>query len=88
MAKIVSATTKYNTRSTASGKPMTIVERIWKLSRDVQQNRVEAEIKQQDAHDAEGRMCARLNSKLFICTETGEVFEVESLADRRATPKS
>jgi hypothetical protein len=86
MAKIVSATTKYNTRSAVNGKPMTIVERLWRLNRDVQQNRVEEEIKQQTAHDAEGRPCARLSSKLFICTETGEVFVVESIADRRAKP--
>jgi hypothetical protein len=86
MAKIVSATTKYNTRSAVDGKPMTIVERLWRLNRVVQQNRGEEEIRQQAAHDANGRSCARLSSKLFICTETGEVFVIESVADRRAKP--
>ena len=86
MAKIVTATMRYNTRSALDGKPMTIVERLSRLASDVQQNRLAAEIKQQAAHDTTGRPCARLTSRLFICTETGEVFVIESEADRRAKP--
>ena len=81
MAKTISETIKYNTRSAISGKPMAIVERIWKLSRDVNQLRAQRAFHKQASHDALGRLCIRVGEMKFVCMETGEEFIVESVAD-------
>ncbi len=86
MPKTVSETIKYNTRSAASGKPMAIVERMWKLSRDVNQLRTQRDFHKQASHDELGRSCIRTGDAKFVCVETGEEFVVESIADRKTMP--
>lgn len=86
MPKTVSETIKYNTRSAANGKPMAIVERIWKLSQDMRLVRAQREFHKQAAHDELGRSCIRMGDAKFVCVETGEEFVVESISDRKMMP--